>query len=86
MVNGIYIHVLTYITIFSVLQMSCYDACVLPHSVDVTEAEKARLSGDPKRAFDIYTTHLNDLEHNKALVVDQLNKEEVCFSTCRLYT
>ena len=57
----------------------CINLCIhiLPHSVDVKEAEKARLSGDTRREFDIYTQHLNDLTYNKAVVVTQLNKEEV---------
>ena len=50
---------------------------VLSHSVDVREAEKARLSGNPKEEFTIFRAYLNDLTYNKALVVAQLNMEKV---------
>ena len=45
-------------------------------SVDLEEMEKAQLSGNSRKAFEISTAHLKDLAHNKSLVINQLKNAE----------
>ena len=64
--------------------------CLLWHSVNLGEVQEARRKGEQKREFDLLQAHLKDLFYNKALIVTQLNNEEVCSSAmhgvyCRSY-
>ena len=51
---------------------------MLLHSVKVAAAHIARLSGNQEKELNVYRVYLDDLKHNKTLVVAQLEKEEVC--------